>query len=167
MTAAEFHASILVPGLAWFATICPGVPVNRDVVVLMLATAGVESGWQDVPQADGGPGRSFFQFEPETCYDVLHNRATDVRAIKVCVALHIQPNSVAVYADLIGNTRLSVGFARLDYWANPAPIPHAEDAGAQYKYYLDTWQPGAPSPARWNVCRSVSSTQVESPGSYW
>jgi hypothetical protein len=145
----DFNTNFLAPGLTWFAATVPTVPVTLDVHVLLLAIAGQESDWNNIRQSGGGPGRGWFQFESETCLEILENPATRLYAHAVCSALNVAATEFVVYSSLMTQPRLQVAFARLDLWANPHPIPKAGDQGAGWIYYDDTWRPGSPRPELW------------------
>lgn len=148
--AAGFNAAYLAPSLAWFAPVCPTVPVTPAARLLLLAIAGQESNWKDVAQT-GGPARGPFQFEPEACSGVLANSATTNKALVVCALLNIHPSGSIVYHALIGNPRLATAFARLYLWADPHPLPPVGDEEAAWNCYVRTWRPGKPSRTRWSL----------------
>jgi|ERR1700722_13219251 len=144
-----FNSTILAPALTWFAGLVPSVPVEATARVLLLAIAGQESGWQDVQQGGGGPGMGPWQFETETCLEILNNAATKDAALAVCKALEVVPSEVGVYRQLLAQPNLACAFARLDLWANPRPLPAVGDHHDAWVYYLATWRPGRPGPDRW------------------
>lgn len=148
MTPGDFLKDILAPGLAWFEQNVGFVPpASREARLLLLAIAGQESNWENVAQGGGGPGRGPWQFEPETCREILFNPATEAMATKVCMALNVVPSRS--YDALMIYPNLAVAFGRLDLWANPHPLPPYGNENAGYKYYLDTWRPGSPYRPRW------------------
>jgi hypothetical protein len=151
MNAVDFNAQYLEPSLLWLHKTVPGLPLGAEVQVLLLAIAGQESAWQNIGQSGGGPGRGPFQFEPETCLEILNNVATSRPAEIVCAALSVAPTEGAVYSQIIAQPSLATAFARLDLYANPRPLPQLGDRQGAWLYYMDTWRPGKPRPDDWPV----------------
>jgi len=149
MTAAEFYKLVLVPDLSWFHQIVPSILETEQERVMLTAIPGQESNWENVQQANGGIARGFYQQQQNNLDDILNNRATDAKTIIVCARLGIQPTAAAVYAALLGATKLQVAFARLNLWCDPEPLPAVGDESAAWDTYIRCWRPGAPSRARW------------------
>jgi len=148
MTSASFLATTLAPGLSFLtATVGPTPPDTDAARLLLLAIAGQESGWQNIPQGGGGPGRGPWQFEPETCKELMFNPESAAFYTKICMALSIVPSRT--YDGLLAHPNLAVSLARLDLWCNPNPLPEVGDQEAAWEYYLETWRPGSPGPDRW------------------
>lgn len=155
MIPALFLTSVLVPDLTWLEqTVGPRPPNSNEVRLLLLAIAGQESSWQDIRQVDEGAGIDPWQMQGNTVSEILANPATTALALKICLALNVKPRPGLIWDNFLSNTRLAVAFARLDLWANPAPLPPYGNQGAGYQYYLDTWRPGAPSRTRWTTVYS-------------
>jgi hypothetical protein len=142
MTPAEFKQTILDPGIAWCKAI-PGwtIPFDDRAELLLLAIAGQESEWANVPQGGGGPGRGPWQFEPETCSEVNSNDATVALAEKVCEAATLAPSSV--YANLLLHPDVAVAYARMDLWCDPQALPAVGDEDLAWSAYVRIWRPGA------------------------
>lgn len=151
MTAAEFLATTLDPGLQFLSATVGQKPPNSDAVrVLMTAIAGQESGWDNVQQGGDGPGRGFFQMEPPTCGLILRNPTSSGMAAKICAALKTAATQEVVYAGLlIDPAGMAVSFARLDLWCDPHPLPALGHEQGAWDYYLRCWGPGKPGPDRW------------------
>lgn len=149
MTAAEFFSQVLTGDLAWFRSVIPSIPASAEEQVMLCAIPGQESGWQNIQQADGGIARGYYQLQENDLSDVLANVTTGAKAIIVCLKLGISPTGTAVYAALLGNTKLQIAFARLNLWADPHPLPKVGDLDEAYAAYLRIWRPGAPSAGRW------------------
>lgn len=148
MTAAEFAKTILIPGLDFLAATVGMRPPNSDEAkVLLLAIAGQESGWQNIPQGGGGPGRGPWQFEPETCEELRFNPASDLYYARVCIKLNIAP--ALTYNALIAHPNLAVALARLDLWCDPELLPAIGAEQAAWMAYLRIWRPGKPRPHDW------------------
>lgn len=149
MTAAEFFSQVLTPDLVWLHSVIPSIPASAEEQVMLCAIPGQESSWQNVQQAGGGIARGFYQQQQNDLGDILANPATDAKAVIVCLKLGVSPTAGAVYAALLGNTKLQIAFARLNLWADPHPLPKAGDLDEAYAAYLRIWRPGAPSAGRW------------------
>ena len=149
VTALEYLQQILIPALSWFHKVVPSIPASEAEQLMLTVIPGQESDWSNVQQANGGIARGFYQQQQNNLDDILSNRATDAKAIMVCTTLGVQPTAAAVYAALLGNTKLQVAFARLGLWADPEPLPAVGDELAAWDTYLRCWRPGAPARARW------------------
>src|ERR1700683_2630987 len=140
-TARGFNTGYLATTLTWFKTEITSVPMTRDAHVLLLAIAGQESGWADIQQGGGGPGRGPWQFETETCAELIANPASMAAVKLVCGLLGVTVTMNGIYGNLIGNARLATAMARLDLFCNPHPLPAAGNPGDGWQYYVNTWRP--------------------------
>ena len=148
--APTFLTQTLRPGLTWLASVAgPVPPTSEEAQVLLLAIAGQESGWQNIAQEGGGPGRGPWQFEPETCRELMFNPASEAAHTKVCMALGIVPSRA--YGAILSEPNLAVAFARLDLWCDPHPLPALGDQDGAWEYYLRCWRPGIPRPDDWGA----------------
>ena len=94
MIALEFHKTVVVPGLT-FMTVMLG-PAHDDANweddararVLLNAMAGQETGWQNIPQLGGGPGRGPWQLGEDTCDDLFRNPTSSLLMRKICQVLN-------------------------------------------------------------------------------
>ena len=151
MSPANFLAQVLIPDLAWLEQMVgPIPPASREARILLLAIPGQESLWQNVQQFGGGPGRGFYQDEPETCGLVLNNAASSAMMHKVCAALDVPATEAAIYSTLLIQPKLQVALSRGDLWCDPRPLPAYGDARAAWIYYKRDWGPGDPHPAIWD-----------------
>jgi hypothetical protein len=149
MTAAEFLQQVLLPGLARLESVIPAIPVSDSALVLMCATAGVETNWQNVQQT-GGPARGYFQQQENDIADIVANVRTNAKSAIICADLVIEHTAPAIYAALLGNPKLQVGMTRLNFWADWRPLPAPGDQAGMWRAYLSAQRPGAPSLSRWN-----------------
>lgn len=116
--------------------------------VLMLAIALQESGLR-ARQQDGGPAHGLWQFERGGVMDVLaHDRAGPL-ARSLCAVRGVPATSYSVYASLPGDDVLAAGVARLNLFADAAPLPVLGDAQAAWVCYDRVWRPGKPRPFDW------------------
>lgn len=163
MTAAEFHKTILSPALDQIGKFAPKLTRSRSLEVLMLATAGQESHWTERVQIPSGMAHGFFQQQLNDIEDIIKNPATSL-LFKMGTKAYLLGNVTAQQVfDLLAHPAgdfFSVFMARLNYWANPTPIPPYDETEGQYQYYLDTWRPGAPSRKRWEEVHSEAMQAV-------
>ena len=151
MTPELFLTSVLVPSLTWLSSVVGPIPPNsREARLMLLAIPGVESDYENVAQEGGGPGRGFYQDEPETCGEVLNNPASTTMMHKVCAVLDIPATEAAIYGALLGSPRLQVALSRLDLFCDPSPLPAYGDEMGGWSTYLRVWRPGKPSLQRWS-----------------
>jgi hypothetical protein len=150
-TPAGFLAETLDPGLSWMASVLADHLASDEARVLLLAIAGQESGWRNIAQRGGGPGRGPFQMEPETTREILANPVSAEKAKRLCRAAGVLPVGSAVYIVLLARPLLAVAFARLDLWCDPFALPRLGEAEEAWTTYLRVWRPGAPGPDRWGV----------------
>lgn len=128
---------------AVFSSADPASIASSEIMVLLMATAGQETHWQQRFQADGGPARSYWQFETEG----LANVTRTTRAGVILAALDIDVRQA--FEAIAYNDVLACCMARLNYWAVPAPLPMIGDVTGAYQYYVSTWRPGSPDETRW------------------
>ena len=155
MTPSDFHKLVLVPGLTKMTAVIGPKPHGGNwqdearARIFLNAIAGQESNWQNVPQVGGGPGRGFWQDEPETCWDLIDNPVSAKYMKTVCVAFNLSLDGDVVYDALIADPLLEVIVNRLDLYCDPRPLPYAENDA--WKLYLSIWGPGEPDKDRWHA----------------
>lgn len=147
MTAAEFLVQ-MDAGLSWMTSVLGPVPVINDAARLcLLAFAGQETGWQNIAQEGGGPGRDPWQDEPETISEILSNTTTRQMALKLCAAAGFKTTETIgalaedVYANLIRLPHLAAGFNRLDLYADDHPLTAVGDEAGCLACYSRVWRP--------------------------
>jgi hypothetical protein len=159
MNATDFLTTIVRPSLAWMESVLGSTPLLTDanrtqVEVMLTAIAGQESAWTYRVQANDGPAHSYWQDEDgrhEALDGVLTGAATSAWATKLCAAAKVAPNRIAVwelFATPAGDG-LACAVARLLLWTHAGALPAVHDESGAYQYYLDLWEPGAPSRGRW------------------
>lgn len=117
------HAIIAI--LIWSVCSENGLPVNQNVVDLLLETCAVESDFSKYDKQIGGPAMGWWQMEPDTLNDIRINY------IKYRPELH---------RFLEGNlldAEFAVIMARIHYMRVKAPVPDTRLERAKYwkKYY--------------------------------
>lgn len=139
------YALFVDPALVFLAA-QGGPPRNQAADHLLLATMVQESNLSARLQ-NGGPARSFYQFEKISIIDVLTRARTAEMARKVCELLVTKVDPAAVFDAVADNDVLATCFARLNYWNSRLPLPATEAEG--WLCYKSTWKPGKPDPDRW------------------
>jgi hypothetical protein len=143
-----------------------GGPASSDSVRrFMLTIALQESGpkldarYQGSPNITPGPARGWWQFEQGGGVNgVLTHASSLTLAQLVCEKLAVVPQAAAVWRALEGSDLLSVSFARLLIFTDPAPVPSAE--GAAWDYYARVWRPGKPHPETWPANWQTASDAI-------
>jgi len=139
---------MMTTNLGWLSDVV-GIPVNDQARVIEMTIAGQESNWQYRLQ-QGGPARSFWQFESGGgVAGVLSHPASSQQIKTVCAALRITCNQSTVYEAMAWNDQLAVAMARLLLWTDPAALPAVGDVNGAWNYYLRNWRPGKPYPDKW------------------
>jgi hypothetical protein len=148
MTPADFVTTVLDPGLLLLNRV-GGIWSDDRARVLLVAIAGQESGIASRRQQPG-PARGWFQFEKGGAVSgVLQHPLTAGAAARVCAELDIPADIPTVYEAIAWSDELSVAFARLLLWIDPAELPAVGVQDIAYKIYIRCWRPGAPRPASW------------------
>lgn len=134
---------------------------SQQARVLLLAIGMQESGFTTRRQ-NGGPARSFWQFEQGGgIRGVLEHPASRPYARAVCGLRAVAPVSSDVYAAFLSDDLLACAFARLLLWTDAAPVPQAADAAAAWNYYLRNWRPGKPRPESWAANHAAARALFE------
>lgn len=152
--AAAFNDTYLAPSLAWFAPVCPIVPVTPATRLLLLAIAGQESNWKDRIQGGNGPAHSFWQMERLGGVTGVMTHATTKSLAKACCdRVPVAFNSTLVWGMFAAKAGddLACAFARLLLWSDPMPLPPVGDEEGAFEYYIRLWRPGKPSRSRWSL----------------
>lgn len=150
-TAVDFLHQELLPAIAWFehnVGLIP--PMSPEARIMLLAIPGQESLWENVQQGGDGPGRGFYQDEPETCGLVLKNPACTAEMRRLCLGLNVPLSGDAIYAALLSMPILQIGLSRCDLWCDRFPLPKYGDARGAWLTYKRDWGPGKPHPALWD-----------------
>lgn len=143
-----------------------GPALGPNVTRLLLAICLQESGpdldarYQNSPDPEPGPARGWAQFEEQGgVAGVLNHPASATLALTVCEALHVQPETGAVWRALEGMDTLAISFARLLLLTDPSPIPTTEDDG--WACYERLWRPGAPRRDAWTDNWATATETLE------
>jgi hypothetical protein len=145
MTPKSLLINAIDPALALLEPL--GVKSDNRARLLVLAIAGQESAWQYRRQ-NGGPARSFWQFERGGGVAGLFHAAPD-KLNAVCAELYVPFDPATVFEAMAWNDVLAASMARLLLWTDPAPMPEVGDIQGSWNYYERNWRPGAPRPNDW------------------
>lgn len=112
---------------------------NNSASWLILGTGAVESQYDYIEQIQG-PARSYWQVEPRTSYDNVHNFLIYRPELfkRIGDACSVSNNSIE-HLHLDGHDRLlrynmafAICMARLKYWRDPNPLPKTFDKMGDY-----------------------------------
>ena len=125
------------------------IKVSDEARVMVMAIAGQESNWQYRLQ-QGGPARSFWQFEKGGgVHGVLTHAASKDKIKTVCGALLISCDETTVYEAMAWSDLLAASMARLLLFTDPAALPALGAEQEAWELYLRVWRPGMPHPENW------------------
>jgi hypothetical protein len=98
-----------------------------------------------------GPARGFWQFERGgSVKGVMEHPATTAHAHKLAQERGVAWDRMAIWNALETDDVLAAGFARLNLWWCPGPLPAKDDVDGAWKLYADVaWRPGKPHPETW------------------
>lgn len=160
MTPIELLQNAIDPAHAMLAKF--GVFSDDRSRVLSLAIAGQESDWIYRVQ-NGGPARSFWQFElGGGVVGVLTHPSTTGKIKLACAELHVPCIAQHVYMTMADNDILAACMARLLLYADPRQLPAIGQEDAAWHYYLDGWRPGMPHPTKWPQVYQLATQIVKS-----
>lgn len=146
MTPKSLLLDAIDPSLALLERVA-GIKSDDRARLLMLAIAGQESDWIARRQ-NGGPARSFWQFEKGGGVAGLFG-STPKQLAAVCAELYVPCNASDVFEAMAWNDLLAASMARLLLWTDAAALPDVGAVQAGWDYYQRNWRPGAPRPDVW------------------
>lgn len=129
-----------------------------DARAMLLAIGLQESGFQHRRQLlagvtqwwrSNGPAMGYWQFERTGVRGVMEHPGTRGPMRQVCEKLGYPMDLEVLYQAIQYDIVLAVAVARLALWADPAPLPRADQPSVAWSYYLRTWRPGKPKPGTW------------------
>ena len=127
MTPSAFVSKVLVPGSD---AVPPAMNTHRTRVLLM-AIAGIESGWQTRVQVPGGAARSYWQLEQYgAILDVMNDPTASPVVTAFCDAWDIPTDGTTLFDAVAYLDPLAYLIARLALWQVVAPLPAISGAGA-------------------------------------
>lgn len=148
MTPSDFLTFTIEPCLRWLG----GRYDSREARVLMIAIAAQESRITYRRQLGGGPARSYFQIEPQTCKAVIAKWPPAIPALR---QLNIEPFQTTAKTQNwlefndFGACLIARGILAMD----PLRLPEIGDEDGAWEYYcVRTWRPGKPHRHTWGGC---------------
>lgn len=131
MKSKDFRNQIVIPALhtagLW----------SKSSENLLVGTAMCESGLNSMIQEPSHIAASWFQIENATYQDCLRylnryeSQLIKERILSACYLFSFPQD----YAVMVFNIRLATLIARIKYYMQPEPLPHADDSLGIYKYY--------------------------------
>lgn len=97
-----------------------------------------------------GPAVSYWQFENGRLAGingVLTHKASAKHAQRICDALAVKPERMAVWERMVTDDVLGAAFARLLMYTDPYRLPGSTQEG--WELYQRVWRPGKPHPETW------------------
>lgn len=123
---------------------------SPESLVMIFAIGLQESAFALRRQMNNGPAASFWQFEKGGgVRGVLQHSASKDKAIVLCAARGVLPDSQSVWQVMLTDDVMGAGMARLLLLTDPKPIPKISDTQGAWNYYERNWRPGKPHPAKW------------------
>lgn len=104
-----------------YETLIPGFD-KVDALRLLAGTAAIESDFTHTVQIGGGPARSYFQVEPSTVADNIHNYIAYRPKLVIAHSKVTKLKSFSLKAiedELLTNFEFAVFHARLKYYRSP------------------------------------------------
>lgn len=157
MNAAEFYKRIQQPAADFAQSL--NIQINDGSQVLMLAIAGQESGWSHRFQ-QGGPARSFWQFESSGLWGVVSHQRARTTMLAVCKALAIADLNKDLFEAIAYNDAMAFCAARMLLWIDTRPLPAIGDKNASWDYYIRNWRPGKPRREDWDAVYAEAQAAV-------
>jgi len=127
-----------------------------EAVELLLVTGMVESGYKYIYQI-GGPARSYWQIEPDTCVSQIENYISyRKKLVTKCAEISKLDESIWMSNDkelwdwiLSTNMAAAIIHCRLKYWRVPKALP--QDSLGQANYWKDFYNTheGAGTVEKW------------------
>lgn len=108
---------------------------------LLIYTGVVESDFDFLKQAPGGPALGWWQMEPIAFKQnviYLSRNPTIYRTVLATCFLDIMPP----FETIIWNLRLACIMARVQYWQHEEPLPHEDDLEGLGRYYIKYYNCG-------------------------
>jgi hypothetical protein len=163
VTPREFLVDVLRPACAILGPRYSDPRAEVAITAICLQETGLRTRKQIM-----GPARGLAQFEEIGVRGVLTHPASS-SAARGFLAANRLPRTLGARAILSlfeTDDILCAGFARLNLWTEPKPLPALGDVEGCWKTYLRTWRPGRPHHTRWpdNYARARAALNPPLPG---
>lgn len=131
---------------------------------LLLGTGAVESRYLYLRQWGNAFARSYWQVEPPTALDNIHNylvfrkkklnKVAEVCMITPELILGLDDNSVGQLLEI--NLNFAICMARIKYWRVPKRLPKHDDIDGLGEYWLKYYNAGGKgSRSKWNEAQEM------------
>ena len=114
--------------------------LSAAAVNILLGTIAVESNFNWVRQTSGGPGRGFFQIEPDTAQDVLDR--TKKFELSAWHIIQEFKSTLSVNDALVSDISFQCAIARMKYYLIPVKLPDADNLKGLADYWKVYYQAG-------------------------
>jgi hypothetical protein len=146
MSPADFYTTVLEPA----AVLLPHDLDTPEARLLLFAIAGQESSWTNRLQTPIAYARGFWQCEHGgAVMTVLSNPTVGPVLTRICALHEVASDSATIFDAIAYHDPLAYALARLVLRPDPVPLPAIGLVEAGWEYYVRTWRPGTPRPARW------------------
>lgn len=128
------------------------MPDDRLSIRAQLIAESLQETSLTTRQQIGGPAHGLWQFEDgdeSAIALVLRHPLVGSIAQAFCQKRGVSPTHDAVYEAVLADDILACGFARLDLYCDPHPLPALGDAQSAWNVYMRVERPGGPRPAAW------------------
>tara|TARA_R100001377_G_scaffold65994_1_gene41282 strand:- start:10126 stop:10737 length:612 start_codon:yes stop_codon:yes gene_type:complete len=124
---------------------------SPEASLMVFNTGLVESGYRALMQYPSKIARSYFQVEPNTCYDIFENylkyrKSTWYDVIDVCELNEKYKQSIPTKQEcvrlLTNNIAFAICMSRLVYRRVPTKLPRVDDLDGQAHYWLKNYNAG-------------------------
>jgi hypothetical protein len=152
-TPAQLLSDVIEPALALLPVKFDMPEDDAAIRVQLIAEAAQETSLA-TRQQDGGPAHGLWQGEngDQSAFAlVLRHPIVGPIAQAFCQKRGVVPTHDAVYQAVLTDDILACGFARLDLYCDPHPLPAIGDAQAAWDVYLRTERPGKSRPQDWQL----------------
>ncbi len=120
----------ILTALIFLVCVNNNLPVNSDVVDLLLETCAVESDFgASNKQIGGGPARGLFQMEPATGQDIINNYVNYRPSLYKITDTWLDKG---LMKDLLLDPKFAIIMVRIHYLRVKEPVPSTRLGRAQY-----------------------------------
>jgi len=146
MTTIEYATRLVYPAAL---SLLPRHMDTPEARAMLTAIGLQESAFAARRQADDGPARGFWQFEPAGVRAVLNHRASQPHIVAALVTLGYSALADTSSRAIEHNDVLACVYARLLVWTHPQRLPRQGERAYAQEYYLWLWRPGRPRLDKW------------------
>lgn len=131
---------------------------TKEAMAFVFAVGFQETRFETRKQYNGGPARSYLQFEEGGgVHGVLNHWASDRLATEVCRERGVKPIAHDVWKAMETDDILGFAFGRLLLYTSPHKVPLEDQrAGAWAMYATELWRPSKPHIDRWPASHELA-----------